>query len=115
MADEMQLCAGEYLLYEGEDSDEMYLLTRGTLAVMKKQGSGEKQIGTIYTGEIVGEMSFLDKAPRSASVKAMGECELTVIHRLKFERGMEEFPVWYKALVQTLLIRLRKANPRIRI
>jgi CRP/FNR family transcriptional regulator, cyclic AMP receptor protein len=115
MSEKKILAANEYLLRENDESTEMFLLQSGTLAVVKRQGDEEKQIGTIYTGELVGEMSFLDKAPRSASVKAMTKSELLVIPIAKFEKYFSEQPAWYKALVTTLLQRIRKANVRIRV
>lgn len=114
-ADKIVLKADEYLLREGEESTTMYFLQSGTLAVLKRQGDEEKQIGTIYSGEVVGEMSFLDKEPRSASIKAMKESELVVIPAEKFDKVFKGQPAWYKALINTLLERLRKANPRIRV
>jgi CRP/FNR family transcriptional regulator, cyclic AMP receptor protein len=104
-----------YLMREGEESADMYYLQSGTLGIFKIKGNVEQQIGTIYSGEVVGEMSFLDKEPRSASVKAISDCTLTQIPVEKFERTLTTLPAWYKALVNTLLDRLRKANSRIRI
>ena len=63
MSDEMRLKKGDYLMREGEESAEMYYLKEGSLSVLKRKGTIESQIGTIYTGEVVGEMSFLDKEP----------------------------------------------------
>lgn len=93
----------------------MFYLLSGTLGVFKVKGNKEQQIGTIYSGEVVGEMSFLDKEPRSASVKALTDCTLNIIPSEKFERALNAMPAWYKALVNTLLDRLRKANTRIRV
>ncbi|ATH07745.1 hypothetical protein BIY24_07235 [Halobacteriovorax marinus] len=114
-ADIIELKAGEYLIREGEESAQMYYLQSGSLAVYKVRGGAENQIGTIYSGELVGEMSFLDKEPRSASVRAISEAKLLVIPVDKFEKYFNEQPSWYKALINTLLERLRKANARIRV
>ena len=83
--------------------------------VYKKVAGKDVKIGQINAGEVVGEMSFLDKEVRSATVIAMGECEVIVIASEKFEKLFESLPVWYKALVKTLLDRLRKANDRAKI
>ena len=111
----LELKAGEYVMRDGDESTQMYYLQSGSLAVYKLKGGAEQQIGTIYSGELVGEMSFLDKQPRSASVKAIGDCKLLVIPHDKFEKYFHDQPAWYKALINTLLERLRKANTRIRI
>ena len=105
----------EFLIHEGDDSSQMFFLQSGTMAVFKRKGDATIQIGTIYSGEVVGEMSFLDKEQRSASVKAISDCVLTVIPSEKFEKTLNSLPAWYKALVHTLLDRLRRANQRIRV
>ena len=115
MSETKRLMANEYLMREGEESSEMYYVQSGTLAVFKRRGDGEHQIGTIISGELVGEMSFLDKQPRSATVKALGECVLVVIPPEKLEQTLQTMPKWFSALLFTLTERLRKANARIRI
>jgi CRP/FNR family cyclic AMP-dependent transcriptional regulator len=111
----ISLSPGEYLLHEGEESSEMYYLQSGTLSVLKRKGDKEAQIGMIIAGELVGEMSFLDKHPRSASVKALTESVLVKIPDDKLEQTLGTLPKWFTALLHTLLDRLRKANSRIKI
>jgi len=115
VSDTIKLKAEDYLVREGEESNEMFYLSSGTLAIFQRKGDSERQIGTVYSGELVGEMSFLDNKPRSASVKAVGECELTVIPREKLQKYLSTQPHWYRALVQTMVDRLRRANKRVRI
>ena len=109
------LQAGEYLIREGEQSNDMYFVKRGCLEVFKRKGAIDAKIGLINIGEIVGEMSFLDNSPRSASVKAMKDSELIKISNDKIYKITNQQPGWYKALVNTLLERLRKANARIKV
>lgn len=111
----IKLLPGDFLLHEGAESTEMYYLQTGTLAVLKRKGEIVQQIGTIISGELVGEMSFLDKEPRSASVKALTECILVVVPLDKLEATLGAQPKWFTALLHTLTDRLRKANARIRI
>lgn len=115
MSETIRLMPNEYLMREGEESTEMYYLQSGTLVVYKRRGDGDHQIGNIIAGELVGEMSFLDKMPRSASVKALSDCVLVKIPPEKLEQTMETMPKWFSALLHTLTERLRKANARIRI
>lgn len=115
MADTVNLKPNEYLMREGEESANMYYLQSGTLAIYKRKGNVEHQIGTIYSGELVGEMSFLDKKPRSASVRAIQDCTLIIIPIDKFQKYLDGQPPWFRALITTLLDRLRRANTRIKI
>jgi CRP-like cAMP-binding protein len=115
MSETIQLMSNEYLMREGEESTEMYYLQSGTLVVYKRKGDVDHQIGNIISGELVGEMSFLDKQPRSASVKAINDCVLVKIPAEKLEEVIGTMPKWFSALLHTLTERLRKANARIRI
>jgi CRP-like cAMP-binding protein len=113
--DTITICKDDYLIREGEESTQMFYLQSGSMAVMKRKGDQEVQIGTVHHGEVVGEMSFLDKEPRCASVRALTDCTLVVVPHAKFDKLFKELPVWYTALVSTLLDRLRRANARIKI
>ena len=115
MSETIRLMPNQYLVREGEESTEMYYLQSGSLSVLKRKGDQEFQIGTIMTGELVGEMSFLDKHPRSASVKSLTDCVLVVIPLEKFESTLGTMPKWFGALLNTLTDRLRKANARMKI
>lgn len=115
MADTIKKKKDEYLIREGQESSEMYYVQSGTLGVFKRKSASEQQIGTVYSGELVGEMSFFDEEPRSASVKALSDCEVTVIPREKLDVALSKMPSWQKALVTTLVSRLRKANTKIRV
>ena len=105
----------DYLVRENEAGNKMFYIQSGTLKVLKIRGGMEHEIGDIFAGEIVGEISFLDNKTRSASVKASSDCEVVVIHAEKFEKQTQDLPIWFRALINTILDRLRRANSRIRI
>lgn len=115
MSEIRNLNPNDYLMHEGEESKEMYYVQSGNLAVYKRKGDHEHQIGTIMAGELVGEMSFLDGHPRSASVKAISESVLVIVPHEKFTQMIDSHPKWFRALLHTLLERLRKANARVKI
>lgn len=99
---------------EGESSNSMYWVQGGTLRLFKKKGSGFIELGVVHSGEVVGEMSFLDSQPRSASVEALQPCDIVEIPRGKFDEFLTAQPSWMKSLVQTLVKRLRATNNRVR-
>jgi CRP-like cAMP-binding protein len=57
--------AGEVLVEEGVGTDSVIILLEGEMAVTVKSVGEVARLGT---GEIVGEMSFIDAAPPSATV-----------------------------------------------
>ena len=64
---------GGLLMRAGAAGDEAYLLAEGRLRVwVDIAGAGEEALAILSAGEIVGEMSLVDDAPRSANVTAHG-------------------------------------------
>ncbi len=105
---------GEYLLTEGGTSHEMYWILSGCFTITKlNQDDKNVIIGEVLPGELVGEMSFLDNLPRSASVRAKEDCEVLVIPHKKFIDVLDNQPRWFRTLMQTLSERLRKADAKI--
>lgn len=115
MNETLTLKKGEFLLREGDPSTEMYLLTSGHLSILKGIGEEEREIGKIHPNQLVGELSFLDRGPRSASVLADTDCTLVIIKRAKFDELLNSQQEWFKKITLTLVERLRKANERIKI
>src|SRR5262245_1632879 len=63
---------GDVLFQEGEPGQSMMIVSEGTLAAsVRRKDGGEQEINRMGPGETIGEMAFLDPAPRSASVRAV--------------------------------------------
>ncbi len=108
------IAPGEYLITEGGTSHELYWILSGKLLITKLNSQEQNVIlGEIYPGELVGEMSFLDNLPRSASVKALEHCEVLVIPHKKFIDVLDKQPRWFRSLMQTMSHRLRLADKKI--
>jgi hypothetical protein len=68
---ERRLSSGTRLLSAGETGEEAYVVAEGRLRVsMRIPGVGEEALAFLGPGEVVGEMSLVDDAPRSADVMA---------------------------------------------
>jgi CRP/FNR family transcriptional regulator, cyclic AMP receptor protein len=112
----LTLKKGDILIREGQESTSMFYVQSGSFLVTRRKANGETiNIGQIHSGELVGEMSFLDKEPRCATVTAASEVELVEIPAEKFKDILAKQPVWLNALVLTLTKRLRKANALIKV
>ena len=112
---QIELLKNQVLINEGETSDVLYILTSGELAVYKYDTIAKKNnlIGYIQAGEMVGEMSFLDSLPRSATVKANTDCQLKMMNRPSFDALLKSQDIFMQNLVNTLSDRLRKTNRKI--
>jgi CRP-like cAMP-binding protein len=115
MAKQIKLAPDQVLLREGEHSHSMFWVQAGQLVVTKKRGTDEVLLGHVYSGELVGEISFLDNEPRSATVKAVSECDVIEIPQETLDKVFSTQPKWMEILVKTMAERLRKANARIKV
>jgi len=66
----LRIQAGATLIVEGQKIDHVCIVLEGAFAVRKATVQG-KDIAHLRAGEIVGEMSFVDSRPPSASVVAL--------------------------------------------
>ena len=109
-----RLGKGEKIFSEGENSRAMYLLKSGMVRIFKKKGDSAIELDTIRSGQILGELAFLDGNPRSASGEALTDCELLEISGPAFQATLNSMPEWLKILLKTVVGRLRAASTRIR-
>jgi CRP-like cAMP-binding protein len=109
-----RLRRGELLFAEGENSRAMYYLRSGMLRLFKRKGDSQIELETIRSGQIVGELAFLDGNPRSASGEALTDLEVIEISGPTFSDTLSNIPDWLKILLKTVVARLRSASTRIR-
>lgn len=112
--------AGETLIHAGDTADELFFLSRGTVSVVVPTNSGaSRRLATFSPGMTFGEMSVIDRAPRSANVVADSEvdCELLTLER--FDSLRKSAPeVCIKLLTnlsRSLSQKLRKANRELSV
>jgi CRP-like cAMP-binding protein len=80
------LADGEVIVQEGAADNHMYVIDSGRLQVVKNAGKPESVVlNTLSAGEMTGELSWLDGAPRYASVVAAGPTRVLGLKRDKLE------------------------------
>jgi CRP/FNR family transcriptional regulator, cyclic AMP receptor protein len=108
--DQRRFAAGEQIFAEGDPSDVAYIITAGSVEILKAGSSDEVLLAVLREGDIFGEMGLIDEAPRSATARAVEAVVATVVERAEFielalsrtEQGM--------ALLRALFERLRTTN-----
>jgi len=68
--DVVELAAGEVLFREGDPARTLYVVQSGQLVIVKARGDGEVVLWSVEPGDHIGEMSFIDMQPRSATARA---------------------------------------------
>jgi len=82
-----------FLIEEGQKDDALHVLTHGDMEVVARAAGGEYVgLHILRTGDILGELGFLDGVEHSAGLRAMGNCELLRLDRTSFEGLLEKDP-----------------------
>ncbi|MCC7443053.1 MAG: cyclic nucleotide-binding domain-containing protein [Bdellovibrionales bacterium] len=106
--------AGQHLFREGESSQAMYLIKKGSVSIRKMKGSAFVEIAKVYGNEVIGELSFFDRMPRSAAAVALSEVEALEIDFRSLETVWAKVPDYWKTIMKAVAERLRKADDTIR-
>src|SRR5258708_7764492 len=102
------------VLPEGEMGDSLYMIQAGKVKVFIGDEEGREIILKILSpGAFFGEMSMIDKQPRSASVTTIESSTFLVLAHTAFERCVEQVPRIGSLVMQCLAQRVREADRKI--
>ncbi len=88
-----ELKRGEFLFKEGEMGQYVAFLIEGRLDVLKKSITGiDIAITSVTKGYSIGDMSLLDKTPRSASIRASSKATLAILPQSAFKVILKNHP-----------------------
>jgi len=109
-----RLQADEALFVAGDPGDGCYRLEQGLLKVVITSPQGyERILAMLGPGAIVGELAMIDGLPRSSSIFAVKDCELSFISREAFEGCTKQHPEVYRYLANVLASRLRGTDEAV--
>ncbi len=108
---------GEAICQQGAPGDSMFLVKSGKVRIFLPGDPSEIVLAELGPGKFFGEMSLLDKAPRSANVSALEQTEIYVLTRKHIAYLLEKEPKiaakMMLALARVLSARIRVLNERI--
>ncbi len=104
---------GELVVREGEPAFELHVVRQGQLEVSKRDPSSSREhgIATLGPGDLIGEVGVVGELPRTASVRAVSACELSVLrfHELRERAASEKRPdAPHRAAYQELVTRVAR-------
>lgn len=110
---QIELSAGEVLFYEGDLSQELYIVLEGEIEIVKDNEGAETVIGACGPREVFGEMACIQDKPRYGTARARTDA---IIYRLSPDElmgavGNVQFPLL--AILRNLVEQLRQQNDRI--
>jgi CRP-like cAMP-binding protein len=104
---------GHVLFREGEDGEEMYIIQSGKVAIKKKVKDADATLAVLEKGDFFGEMSVLERLPRSATAEVIEAGDLIVIAGDTFGDMIKANPEIAVRMLRKYSIRLRETNRQI--
>ena len=106
--------AGEVIIKEGEENRDLYILSAGTLEVSVKNKKQKIVVSQITSPEILGEISFLNGSPRTATVSAKTDVEMFILSYDKVHQELAEIPSWFRMVLMAFTNRMKSCDTKIK-
>ena len=105
---------GEVIVRQGEPGKTMFVIQSGEVEVYREDDSSQVvRLAVLKKGEVMGEMALFDRAPRSASVRALGDAVVLTIDKRTLMRRIHEDPALVLRIFENMSQRIRKLNQEV--
>lgn len=81
---------GDVVFKAGDVARKMYFISKGSVEVLSKDGN--TVYNTLKEGDFFGEVALFHNTPRTATVRAVGYCDLYTLDKDSFTRILAHFP-----------------------
>jgi CRP-like cAMP-binding protein len=106
-----KLRKGQVLFKEGDDGDNLYIITSGKIKLgTKSQDGRENLLMVLGPGDMFGDLSLFDSGPRTSTATAVTESRLLSLGQEKVMPWVREHPEASLHLLARLASRLRRTN-----
>jgi len=94
---------GASVVKEGAPGDSFYVILEGQAKVVR----GKRAVARLVPGDFFGEISLLDRGPRTASVVSETPMTMLEVKQSRFQRMLEQQPAVALKVMERLAARLR--------
>jgi CRP/FNR family cyclic AMP-dependent transcriptional regulator len=110
----IELKKGHILFHEGESSKDLFVIQTGIVKIYKESEGNQLPIALVHAGQFVGELSFFDGKPRSASAEAATDIKVIRLEPDQLEKELRKLPSWLMVLIRSIADRVRAADELIK-
>jgi CRP-like cAMP-binding protein len=106
---EITIPAGTTFVDQGQAGKEAFVIVDGTAKVVRNG----KRVATVGPGAVIGELSLLDRGPRTATVTAETDVQVLVLDQRSFLGVVDTVPALAHKLLASLAGRIRDLDRRV--
>lgn len=110
--EEVKYSEGQKIFSQGDAGGDIYFIKKGAVRILLPLANGTtRHVTTFSRGDFFGDMSFLDREPRSADAAAAEDVELFRLSRARFDLLAADYPeiavIFFSRLAYEISHRLR--------
>jgi uncharacterized protein (TIGR02266 family) len=105
--------AGDVIFKEGSHGSAVYVLSTGKVEISKVVRGKKVVLDILGPGDVFGDMSYLDPAPRSATAVALEDTDLELLDRDFLDQAFNQIDSDFRRIICTLVRRLRKTDENL--
>ncbi len=107
---------GEPIFFEGDASENFYMMLRGEVTIFRVLESGREMIMDIIRGgEAFGEVALIDGDPFPANAVARTAATVLSLPRREYLLLLEQFPEVTRSIIRDLNLRVRSLRNRMEV
>lgn len=115
MMDCRDLRSGEYIFSYGDPGGELFIIRSGRVELFVEASDGERiTLAENERGDVIGELSFLDGGPRTATALACEDTAVLTLHRDRLLDFIDKHPHAAMDLLTVVGRRLRSTDDLLR-
>jgi len=104
---------GQVIFEEGTYGDWICVIDEGAVEIFKNVEDQKVIVGILKEGEILGELAYIAKIPRTASAMAVGRTVIGIIDRNFFDQEFNKLSADFQKMIKMVAIRLKNATETI--
>ncbi|MBW1607425.1 MAG: cyclic nucleotide-binding domain-containing protein [Deltaproteobacteria bacterium] len=101
---------GDIIFEEGSSGDWIYVVESGAVEISKIMHGEKEVLLELGPGEIIGELGFITKMPRTATARAVGDTTVGIIDPISFEQEFNRLSPDFQAVLISLATRLKETT-----
>jgi hypothetical protein len=104
---------GQFVFREGEEGDEMYIIQSGKVAIKREIQNTRTTLTVLEKGDFFGEMSILERLPRTADAEVLENADLITINSQTFGEMIRSNPEIAVRMLRKYSMRMREFSEQM--
>ncbi|MGH9324005.1 MAG: cyclic nucleotide-binding domain-containing protein [Vicinamibacteria bacterium] len=104
---------GEFVFRQDEEGDEMYIVQSGQVAIKKRIGGKKTTVTVLEKGDFFGEMSILERLPRTADAEVIEDAGIISINSQTFAEMIRSNPEIAVRMLRKYSMRMREYSEQL--